>query len=62
MNTKSKDWWIDFFPAFRPLFGIIPGELLIAKSAYIIRKLGLKPGNEFPRLPLWYWTDFHSAG
>jgi cyclopropane fatty-acyl-phospholipid synthase-like methyltransferase len=51
MATKTKDWWVDFFPEFRPLFGIVPGKVTNREVAYIIRKLGLKAGMSFLDCP-----------
>jgi ubiquinone/menaquinone biosynthesis C-methylase UbiE len=44
MTVKSKDWWLEFFPAFRVIFGFLPPSDSSRVASYIIRKLNLKPG------------------
>jgi len=49
--SKETKWWAEFFPAFRPLFGIKPQKTTNAEVRYLIRKLGLKPGSRFLDCP-----------
>jgi cyclopropane fatty-acyl-phospholipid synthase-like methyltransferase len=51
MTAKSKDWWLEFFPAFRVIFGFLPSSDSSRTATYIIRKLGLKPGMSFLDCP-----------
>jgi len=45
--AKTKDWWTDFFPAFRPIFDTINPKDTAAEIKYLTRKLGLKRGSRF---------------
>ncbi len=45
--TKEAKWWDDFFPAFRPVFGIKPQKTTNAEVRYLLKKLNLKPGRSF---------------
>jgi len=51
MTRKDSGWWEDFFPTFRPLFGIMPSRATNAQVRYIIKKLGLRPGKKFLDCP-----------
>jgi ubiquinone/menaquinone biosynthesis C-methylase UbiE len=51
MARKDSGWWDDFFPAFRPLFDIMPSRATNAHVRYIIKKLGLRPGKKFLDCP-----------
>lgn len=43
---KEKEWWRDFFEKdFRPFLNILSPRDTVFQVRYIIRKLGLKPGN-----------------
>jgi len=50
MIRESK-WWLNFFPDFRPIFGIKPQKVSNAEARYLIKKLGLKPGRTFLDCP-----------
>ncbi|UCC78537.1 MAG: class I SAM-dependent methyltransferase [Candidatus Zixiibacteriota bacterium] len=47
MPLKDSGWWDDFFPAFRPYFGLISEKQTNAQVRYIMKKLNLKPGMKF---------------
>ena len=51
MNKASTEWWHEFFPAFRPLFGVVSQKNTNAQVRYIIRKMNLKPGRKFLDCP-----------
>ncbi len=51
MATQKSDWWFDFFPAFRPILAGMPAKVTNSEVAFIIRKLGLKPGMSFLDCP-----------
>jgi ubiquinone/menaquinone biosynthesis C-methylase UbiE len=51
MPAKDSGWWDDFFPAFRPFFGMISQKATNAHVRYIIKKLNLKPGERFLDCP-----------
>jgi len=51
MAKKESGWWEDFFPTFRPVFGIMPSRVTNAHVRYIIKKLGLRPGKKFLDCP-----------
>jgi ubiquinone/menaquinone biosynthesis C-methylase UbiE len=46
-NKKDSGWWDDFFPIFRPFFGLLSQKQTNAQARYIIEKLNLKPGRKF---------------
>lgn len=51
MTHKDTGWWEDFFPAFRPLFGIITKKVTNAEVSFILKKLNLKRGSKFLDCP-----------
>ena len=51
MNKAASEWWHEFFPAFRPLFGVVSQKSTNAQVRYIIRKMNLKPGRKFLDCP-----------
>ena len=51
MPKKDSGWWDDFFPAFRPFFGMVSEKETNSQVRYIIRKLGLKSGMKFLDCP-----------
>jgi ubiquinone/menaquinone biosynthesis C-methylase UbiE len=51
MAKKETEWWHDFFPTFRPVFGLLPAKIINAQIRYVIRKLNLKPGSKFLDCP-----------
>ena len=51
MPAKDSGWWDDFFPAFRPLFGMITPKATNAQARYIMKKLDLRPGKKFLDCP-----------
>jgi ubiquinone/menaquinone biosynthesis C-methylase UbiE len=51
MVKNDADWWTKFFPAFRPIFDILPAKLSNAEAHYLIRKLGLTSGKKFLDCP-----------
>jgi len=51
MPKKDSGWWDDFFPAFRPFFGLLSQKQTNAQARYIIKKLNLKPGRKFLDCP-----------
>jgi ubiquinone/menaquinone biosynthesis C-methylase UbiE len=51
-KTQAEAWWVDFFPAFREMFGPrYPAKETAALADFIIRKLGLKKGDRFLDCP-----------
>lgn len=44
---KTKEWWEEFFPDFRPIFSRVPQKQSNAEARFVIKKLGLKPGQKF---------------
>jgi 2-polyprenyl-3-methyl-5-hydroxy-6-metoxy-1,4-benzoquinol methylase len=44
-------WWDDFFPTFRPFFGLVSQKETNAQARYIIKKLDLNPGQRFLDCP-----------
>ena len=48
---KDKGWWDEFFPAFRPLFGILPQRMTNAEVRFILSMMNLKPGSKFLDCP-----------
>jgi len=51
MSTKDSGWWDDFFPVFRPFFGLVSQKATNAHVRYVITKLNLKPGRKFLDCP-----------
>ena len=51
MSKANHEWWHEFFPAFRPIFGIISRKQTNAQVRYVIRKLNLRPGHKFLDCP-----------
>jgi cyclopropane fatty-acyl-phospholipid synthase-like methyltransferase len=51
MPAKDSGWWDDFFPVFRPFFGLVSQKETNAQARYIIKKLNLKPGKKFLDCP-----------
>jgi len=51
MSTKQSDWWVDFFPAFRPVFDALPARNAKVEANFIAKKLALKPGMKFLDCP-----------
>ncbi|UCC78538.1 MAG: methyltransferase domain-containing protein [Candidatus Zixiibacteriota bacterium] len=51
ISKKNSGWWDDFFPAFRPFFGLISQKQTNAQVRYITNKLDLKPGRKFLDCP-----------
>jgi ubiquinone/menaquinone biosynthesis C-methylase UbiE len=49
--TKDSGWWDDFFPAFRPVFEIIPLKKTNEQVRYVVRKLKLTTGKKFLDCP-----------
>jgi ubiquinone/menaquinone biosynthesis C-methylase UbiE len=45
--NKDSGWWDDFFPAFRPFFGMVSQKETNAQVRHIIKKLNLKSGKKF---------------
>ncbi len=44
-------WWDDFFPEFRPFFGMLSQKATNAHVRYVIEKLNLKSGKKFLDCP-----------
>jgi ubiquinone/menaquinone biosynthesis C-methylase UbiE len=44
-------WWDDFFPEFRPFFGMVSQKATNRHVRYVIEKLKLKPGTKFLDCP-----------
>jgi cyclopropane fatty-acyl-phospholipid synthase-like methyltransferase len=51
MSDKDSGWWDDFFPEFRPFFGLASRKATNAHVRYVIEKLNLKPGKKFLDCP-----------
>jgi ubiquinone/menaquinone biosynthesis C-methylase UbiE len=51
VTKRDAGWWDDFFPAFRPIFGIVSRKVTNAHVRYVIEKLNLKPGKKFLDCP-----------
>ncbi len=51
MGVITKGWWNDFFPTFRPIFGIKPPKVTNAEVKYFIKKFNLKKGSKFLDCP-----------
>jgi ubiquinone/menaquinone biosynthesis C-methylase UbiE len=49
--AKKKEWWQEIFPTMRPLFDAIPRQKSNQEAAYIVKKMGLKPGMKFLDCP-----------
>jgi len=48
---NNSEWWHDFFPAFRSIFGTVQPKTTNAEVRYLIKKLNLKPGKKFLDCP-----------
>jgi ubiquinone/menaquinone biosynthesis C-methylase UbiE len=48
---SKKEWWVDFFPDFRPAFENIAPNVTNAQADYVVKKLGLKRGSKFLDCP-----------
>jgi cyclopropane fatty-acyl-phospholipid synthase-like methyltransferase len=48
---SSAGWWTEFFDEFRPLFDLIPPRQSNALARFIVRELGLKPGQRLLDCP-----------
>ena len=48
---KTGEWWHEFFPAFRPVFGLMSQSETNIQVRYLIAKLGLKRGHRFLDCP-----------
>jgi len=48
---RDSGWWDDFFPEFRPLFGMISQKATNAHVRYFMEKLNLKSGKKFLDCP-----------
>lgn len=48
---REFSWWHDFFPDFRPVFGIVSPKATAEQTRYIMKKLHLKPGASFLDCP-----------
>jgi ubiquinone/menaquinone biosynthesis C-methylase UbiE len=51
MPGKDSGWWDDFFPEFRPFFGLVSQKATNRHIRYVIEKLNLKPGRRFLDCP-----------
>ena len=51
MSNRDSGWWDDFFPEFRPFFGMVSQKATNRHVRYIIEKLNLKPGRKFLDCP-----------
>lgn len=51
MPKKDAGWWDDFFPEFRPFFGLVSQKATNRHIRYLIDKLSLKPGKKFLDCP-----------
>jgi ubiquinone/menaquinone biosynthesis C-methylase UbiE len=51
LKNRDSGWWDDFFPAFRPFFGLVSQKSTNAHVRYVIKKLNLKPGKKFLDCP-----------
>jgi len=51
MAKKDSGWWDDFFPSFRPFFGLVSQKETNAHVHYLIKKLNLRPGKKFLDCP-----------
>jgi SAM-dependent methyltransferase len=52
--SKKDEWWHEFFPEFRPLFGDLDKGQTGGQVRYLIKKLGLKAGKSFLDCPCGY--------
>ncbi|MEW5875519.1 MAG: methyltransferase domain-containing protein [Candidatus Zixiibacteriota bacterium] len=50
-SPGSNDWWLDFFPEFRPVFNIVDRRTTDAQVRYLVRKLNLRRGRSFLDCP-----------
>ncbi len=51
MSQKSSGWWDDFFPAFKPLFGIVSPATTRRHFQFLSKKLNLTAGSTFLDCP-----------
>ncbi|MDF1544873.1 MAG: methyltransferase domain-containing protein [bacterium] len=51
MSQKKSGWWEDFFPAFKPLFGVAGPAATRDHVRFLIKKLNLKNGTKFLDCP-----------
>ena len=51
MSRKKTGWWDDFFPVFKPVFGIISPASTNRQVRFLTKKLNLKPGSSFLDCP-----------
>ena len=51
MTKKDSGWWDDFFPAFRPVFGIVSQKSTNSQVRFMLKMLNLKPGKKFLDCP-----------
>lgn len=51
MSKRDSGWWDEFFPAFRPLFGLLPRKATNAQVRYFIKLLKLRRGRKFLDCP-----------
>ncbi len=49
--SKDSGWWDNFFPEFRPFFGLVSQRETNNHVRYIMEKLNLKPGKKFLDCP-----------
>ncbi len=49
--AKNSGWWDEFFPAFRPFFGMLSQKATNRHVRYVVDKLNLKPGEKFLDCP-----------
>ena len=54
MSAKDSGWWDEFFPEFRPFFGLVSRKAINNQVRYIIKKLDLRPGRKFLDCPCGY--------
>lgn len=52
--NQTNEWWHEFFPVFRPMFGLMPARATRATVRYVVEKLGLKKGKTFLDCPSGY--------
>ena len=50
-RQPEKEWWHDFFPAFRAVFGVVPARTSAMQVRYLMKKLKLKSGSTFLDCP-----------
>lgn len=52
--SQTNEWWHEFFPIFRPLFGKVSAQTTQATVRYVIKKLDLIRGKTFLDCPSGY--------